>query len=366
MVATQFDLYQQRRQTLLDTLEQQAHLLSALNMETWANKITRVRQRTAEDTFKVMVVGEFNRGKSTFINALLGQKILPAYAVPTTAIINELHYGPAPKAYLYHIVPEGSPPQRQEIPVADLQRYVVASEADGGRGKPYEKVALIWPLDLCRDGVELIDAPGLNADPTHQRITMDYLTRSDAVIFTIACDFPLSTSERDMIRSIHALHHDDIFFVCNRINMIDSDETGPVRQRLLRLLAPETRLGARRIYFIDAKTALDDRMRHDESQLAATGVPAVEDDLKDFLATDRGRLKLARPAQEAQEATQEARKTIRATELLLRSDLDALQRRYEQAREPLRQLGQERQNIGLNIQSFSRLLHIDATDEANR
>jgi len=50
--------------------------------------------------------------------------------------------------------------------------------------------------------VELIDSPGLNADPVHQQITLDYLTRADGIVFVIAADFPVSAEEKRMIEVI--------------------------------------------------------------------------------------------------------------------------------------------------------------------
>lgn len=68
-------------------------------------QIYNLRQQLMNDTFKVTVIGNFKSGKSTLINALLGQEILPANALPTTAVITEIKYGEKPKAVLHFVNP---------------------------------------------------------------------------------------------------------------------------------------------------------------------------------------------------------------------------------------------------------------------
>src|SRR5689334_21073666 len=85
-----FDQFLRRRATLLGVIERVANVYATLGLSTATNHLVQMRQRVAADYFKVMIVGQSNRGNSTTINAMLGQKVLPAYAIPTTAIINEV------------------------------------------------------------------------------------------------------------------------------------------------------------------------------------------------------------------------------------------------------------------------------------
>jgi GTP-binding protein EngB required for normal cell division len=361
LVDDSFDQFLRRRATLLGVIERVANVYATLGLNTATNHLVQMRQRVAADYFKVMIVGEFNRGKSTTINAMLGQKVLPAYAIPTTAIINEVKWGEAPRARLYYLPsgPDGA--QRvEDIPVDQIERYVVTKEG----GNPYEKVELYWPLDLCRDSVELIDSPGLNADPVHQQITLDYLTRADGIVFVIAADFPVSAEEKRMIEVIREMRHEEIFFVVNRINVIDPREVEQVRTRCLNLLAPLTARGARGIYFINAKGALQARLLHDGAQAEASGEPVLERDLKSFLATERGRVKLVRPARETQMQIGRARDEVFKQERLLRVRIEDLKERYERAQGPLHQLELRREQMIRQVVTFRNDLQHAVMDAA--
>ncbi len=105
-----------RRNILSNLLERQLTILSSLKLTALESKLQKIYQAVLTDTFKVLVIGEFKRGKSTFINAMLGQKVLPAYATPTTAIISEVKWGAEPKALLHYLKKNDSSPGRiQEI-----------------------------------------------------------------------------------------------------------------------------------------------------------------------------------------------------------------------------------------------------------
>mgnify|MGYP002799668569 FL=1 len=121
---TQLQEFSERRRRLAALAEETGRLVQPLTMESCAAALVQLRRKIDSDAFKIMVMGNFKNGKSTFINALLGSEVLPAYAVPTTAIINEIKYGEEPRAILHFLNPqpeqiyEGLP---QEV-LAHIQR----------------------------------------------------------------------------------------------------------------------------------------------------------------------------------------------------------------------------------------------------
>jgi len=124
--------------------------------------------RQLDELFLLVVVGEFNAGKSAFINALLGHQVLEEGVTPTTAQIHLLIYGDA---------------IRRETRPDGLQ--VVAA-----------------PAELLRD-VHIVDTPGTNAIfREHERITAEFVPRSDFVLFVTSADRPFTESERLFLAAV--------------------------------------------------------------------------------------------------------------------------------------------------------------------
>src|SRR5215217_6473331 len=130
-VYQKYEKRQRQRETLASLMKDQAQVLRSIGQPSQVETITRLREHLLQDDFKVLVLGEFKTGKSTFINALLGAEVLPAYATPTTAIINEVKWGEERKALLYpkdDDTHNGSPQPAKEVAVEDLEDYVVIKD----------------------------------------------------------------------------------------------------------------------------------------------------------------------------------------------------------------------------------------------
>lgn len=367
--------FQEKRNLLVSLIQRQQGVLRMLNMAAWQEKLAQLEQRAIADNFKVLVMGEFKRGKSTFINALLGEEVLPSYATPTTAIINEVKWGEHPRAVL-HWLPDANGVVRepQEIPVNQIEQYVTIKDEQMSYNpqavvyaNPYEKIELFWPLELCRNGVEIIDSPGLNEDAERQKITLDYLSTIDAAVFVIACDFPVATSEQEAIDTVKQADHETIFFVCNRFNMIaKAEDRERVKKRCISLLAPLTKQGEKHVFFIDALGALEGRLHQNEAQVEQSNLPALEEELRTFLVQERGRVKLMRPAAGLKSAIREARTAIPQQQQMLQMDIETLQTRYAQAKQGLDALEQERRDIIGYVQTTRMRLKSEASGAAIR
>ena len=369
-----FAQYLAQKQQLDGLIARQLNVLAQLNMSAWQRDVSKLRVRLQSDNFKVFVMGEFKRGKSTFINALLGQKVLPAYAIPCTAIINEVKWGEQPRAVLHWLASgDGKSKAPQEVPVDKIDQYVVIKESKSGHfggqqviyANPYERVELFWPLEICQDGVEIIDSPGLNEDVQRQEITLEYLKTVDIVLFTIACDFPVSSSEMQVLETIKDAGHEYIFFVCNRINMITTDERQMVMDRCMSMLSPYTKEGDKCVFFINAKGALDGRLSDDSYQIEDSHITLLEEKLKTFLATERGRVKLLRPAIELRSSLREALRTLPEREQLLHTDLAKIQERYTVVEAELRRLEEIRHQIYLRLSNARNAIKKIAFDLAS-
>jgi len=220
-----------------------------------------------DELFLLVVVGEYNTGKSTFINALLGDEVFEMGDLPTTRAISVLRYG------------EAGPPE----PAGDhLQVFH-------------------YPLDALRD-LEIVDTPGTNSiERMEEEITRQFVPRADLVLFVTSLLQPLTASELDFLGHIREWGKKTVFVV-NGVDRRNSDEqVERVRQYLEREVT--TRLGgpAPTIYFISALRALRAKLaaRNGGAAPAADprdGYPALERYLLETLReTERVRLKLLSP-----------------------------------------------------------------------
>lgn len=186
------------------------------------------------------------------------------------------------------------------INVGELEQYVAIPEedldkeqSDSVKGTPYSKVVLQYPIPLCRDGVELIDSPGLNENGIRTKVTQDYLQQADAILFVLRCPAVGKPTEMDFIENeIRARGHEDIFFIINAIDQVSEDEQPRLKRMNQKRFAPLTALGEKGIFFVSSGMALKAKTEHDQAALNDTGLPELEAALSDYLRNDRGKEKL--------------------------------------------------------------------------
>ncbi len=364
-------------------------LLEALKMDAERKGLSEARANLDADTFKVLVIGEFKRGKSTFINALLGEEVLPSFSIPCTAVINEIKYSEKKRAVLHFQSPFPSkrpkladdverhiaahrgeksiPPM--EIPVERIEEFVVIpdpgkDQAESVSESPFAKVDIYWPIDLCKNNVEIIDSPGLNEHGTRTKVTTDYLSKVDAVIFVLSCSALASESELNVIDdAIIGGGHEDIFFVCNRFDEIRERERPRIIEYGHQRLGERTKLGSDGILFLSSRGALDAKLDKNSEALQASGFPKLEKELMSFLVHDRGRMKLLRPANALRRQLNKAiREVIPMRKAMLAKDVGELERKYEEAKPRLDAAEKRRAIIQSKIQVDALRMRTEAKD----
>lgn len=163
-------------------------------------RVDDVLTRIEERRFSIAVVGEFKRGKSTFINALLGKEILPADVLPCSATLNRVTYGVKPAAHILFRGEDGEPGRVEEVPVDRLAEYVtkLTPESETTAAQVQEAV-VTYPSEYCRNNVDIIDTPGLNDDESMTSVTLSVIPRVDAAILVIMPEAPFAGSEGDFL-----------------------------------------------------------------------------------------------------------------------------------------------------------------------
>ncbi|MGB3329257.1 MAG: dynamin family protein, partial [Thermomicrobiales bacterium] len=199
-----------RQQELLTSESEVLHRLDAVLVSFPAAPEDVSALRTAvsqlDDIFLLVIVGEFNAGKSAFINALIGADVMPEGVTPTTAVINLLRYGD----------------EQSERTLADgvIQRT--------------------FPADFLQD-ITIVDTPGTNAIiREHEALTQKFVPRSDLVLFVTSADRPFTESEREFIAQIRE-YGKKVVIVINKVDLLRDSASrdqvvGFVRENVEKLL----------------------------------------------------------------------------------------------------------------------------------
>ena len=188
--------------------------------------------------FQVAVIGEFKRGKSSLINALLGSDILPSDVTPTTATINRITYGNDASAILLY--KDGT---SEKTGIDKLADYVTKlSENSEEQSRRIKEAVITYPLEICRNNIEVIDTPGLNDDEKMTEVTLDALNNIDAAIVTISAVSPVSGTEQSLIAQlIRRKNIGAIVFAVTYIDQIDEEDRERLFDNIKQRIAIDTR-----------------------------------------------------------------------------------------------------------------------------
>lgn len=275
-------------------------------------------QKLEQDRFHLVVVGEFNHGKTTFVNALLGAQVLPVGVTPTTAVIHHLEYADTPRA---EVVTMGG--ERRGISFDEVRRFSVGADpsADQNAGLGPNDTRFLevgYPAALLRERIVLVDTPGVNdLSLSRADITYSYIPKSDAVLFLLDAGQPLKESERVFLQDkLLGQSRNKIIFVVTKADIWDDNERGEalkyIRAELGKLV------GEPALFAVSAEAALEGRP-------AESRMPELLEHLTRFLAEERGRILLDNALGEGIGAANVLRRGIdarRRAAMMSREELD--------------------------------------------
>ncbi len=248
--------------------------------------LTEIQKTIAQiksKTYNVAVMGEFKRGKSSLINALLGLNVLPSDVTPTTATINRITFGTEPKATIHFI--DG---RKNDITISELQSYVTKlTEENEKTARSIREAVIYFPTVICQNHVDIIDTPGLNDDEDMTRTTINILNNIDAVIVTISALFPYSETERKFVAQlIGSSGIRNIMFVVTFIDQVDEEELPKLLQGIRNRISVMTKEELRARFAGQPQVIEKGDELLDESNLKFFHVSAVQA-LKSFPGNDR-------------------------------------------------------------------------------
>lgn len=191
-------MHEQQLQTLKQSVEALKPAAQQMKQEEALASVAKHLATVENAPTTLLVCGEFNRGKSTFINALLGEHICATDTDICTSVVTTIRYGAARKARRFY--GDLSNPKAEEVDFDDVEIYTVGTAQEIGNTFLME---LELPMESLKDGLTVIDTPGVGGlDPRHAMITNAFLPKADVVCFMTDCNEPLTTTELDFYKKV--------------------------------------------------------------------------------------------------------------------------------------------------------------------
>jgi predicted GTPase len=240
--------------------------------------------KLAEDRFTLAVVGQFKRGKSSLMNAIIGRELLPTGVLPLTSAITVLKFGPTERV----VVLRDGLQFPEIVPVSALASYVTENGNPGNR-KKVKTAMLEVPLPFLRRGLEFVDTPGVgSAIEANTATTYAFLPECDAVLFVTSVDTPFSEVELDFLGAIRE-QVEKIFFVLNKTDLLsDGHERDEVFKFVESEIRAEMETSRVRIFPVSSRLALTKTGPPDGDGFADSGLKELQEALAMFLSCERG------------------------------------------------------------------------------
>ncbi|MEM4272504.1 MAG: dynamin family protein [Candidatus Bilamarchaeaceae archaeon] len=248
-------------------------------------KLDRLASNLETESFTLAVVGQFKRGKTSLINAILGQKLLPTAVLPLTSIITIVRYGPR-----LRIIAVFKDSREAEICREDIEGYVT-EKLNPNNEKNVQRIEIEIPSDFLKRGVSLVDTPGIGSVYRHNTdVAFRFLPDADAVIFVLSADPPISDAECQFLAE-SSKYARKFFFVLNKADYLEDSEIGEVLEFNRRTIASKMGLepASIKLFPLSAKNALEAKAGGKKALEAGKGFIAFEYALEDFIVSQKGR-----------------------------------------------------------------------------
>ncbi|MEH1780942.1 MAG: dynamin family protein [Nostoc sp.] len=267
---------------LADSLKSASALLNLERKSQLHQDITTICNHLVNPSFRIAVFGPFNHGKSTLLNAMLGNRTLPIDLIPTTGASITVKYGSDVRSRIMLV--NGTEIYRNGTEV--LQQFAIL---DGNRQmrKDVASVEVFCPHPFLETGVEFLDLPGTNDRDEQDNLVREQLLSADLVIQLLDARKLMTLGERENLRDwLLDRGIKTVIFVANFLNLLEPDEQKQVQNRLLFVaesFRAELPPGFSNLYRVDALPALRARLKGDVAAANSSGLAAFETALQNIV-----------------------------------------------------------------------------------
>ncbi|MBE9129227.1 MULTISPECIES: dynamin family protein [unclassified Coleofasciculus] len=330
-----------------------------LALERESEDISIASENLRQGVFRLLVLGDLKRGKSTFLNALIGENLLPSDVNPCTALLTVLRYGAQKKVTVYF---KGERPAEQLEFTAFKQKYTIdpteAKKLEEEKKQAFPDVAYAvveYPLPLLEKGIEIVDSPGLNDTEARNELSLNYINNCHAILFVFRAMQPCTLAERRYLENYIKSRGLSVFFLINawdeiRKGLIDPENAEELQEAQDKLrqvfrtnLADYCQVNGHdiyneRVFEVSSLEALRQQLKNPEDSLEGTGFPEFTAALNTFLTQERAVAQLRQARTLARQTYTRIHEAVERRIPLLDRDVEELQSRIRSVEPEFEQL----------------------------
>jgi len=286
---------------IVSILEELQRLVDDNGSSSLVTEIDEESRKLRENRFYLVVLGQFKRGKTTLLNALLGEDLLPVGVLPLTAVVTLISFGPQRRV---QVVLKNT--KRIDVHPSEITEYVTEL-GNPHNQKSVRYVEIEYPAELLRDGLVLVDTPGIGSLYLHNtKTTQSFIPKVDAAILTLSSDPPMTQTEAQFLDEI-VKDVDKLFIVLNKTDLLSESELRETLGYTQSVLREKLKDHSPEIFPLSALQALEGKQTGKRDLLGRSGIEAFESALRLFLESEKRSVLLRRSTRRAHNLASRAR-----------------------------------------------------------
>jgi hypothetical protein len=324
-----------------------AEIAARLGEAALSSDLQQLVTRIEEGRFFVACVGQFKRGKSTLLDAFVGEQILPTGVVPVTAVPTVLRYGNTPTA---RVLVDS---EWRAIDPADLSQYV-SEELNPQNSRQVAGVEVFLPSPLLMGGMCLVDTPGIGSVFSgNTETTKHFIPQIDAAILVIGADPPISGEELALIQAVGA-NVDEVLIVLNKVDRVSPADRKQASAFAATILDGRLQKPVGHIYEVSALNRLNNAADADDWNLLLEALQGLAGNAGKAMTRSAAERGMRRFSASLLRSITERRRALTEPISNSKQRIAALQQTVSQAEQSLRDLGAlfsaEQMRLSLTLQ----------------
>jgi GTPase Era involved in 16S rRNA processing len=256
----------------------------------YRNQLSELKTRLSKGRLHFAILGQFNRGKSTFINALLGMKTLPTSVLPLTSVPTIIEYGTKQSCTIRFLN------EKKDLVVSDCAERIestlkqfVAEESNPENRFGVKDAVVTCNSPLLSNGTVLIDTPGFGSTHLHNtQTTLDLLAECDAALFLLSADPPMTQTEMEFLRQVKN-YVPKLFFALNKVDLLTADGLEEVDRFIKKILSRELGVSDEvTLFHTSARLAAQAEIQDlKDENWAKSGIEEIKKTVLDFMIREK-------------------------------------------------------------------------------